>query len=754
MGISFLCPQCGSELEAELRFAGNQETCPDCGRRVRVPEDAIAPGVLLGGLHLVRCLGKGGMGVVYLARQLAMNRRVAVKILSPDMSGNQLFVKRFMNEALATAKLEHPNIVTIHDAGTVNGFHFLAMEYVDGESLDTRLKREKRLAEGDVLRVALPVAKALAFAWDRHRMLHRDIKPANIMQSSFGEVKLMDLGLAKSAEDPNLTATGIAMGTPLYMSPEQARGEHPLDCRSDMYSLGATIYHLLAGSPPFPGTSAVEIITRHVLEPPPPIHEHNAEVSAPCVHLLDVLLAKKRDQRPADWQAVIMDVERVLEGKPPLTPRPGQPSQRQRQQRRAEALRLAEQAAHEVAARDSATRVAKAIRTERNRRAFLILAVGTFTVAVALFSLGVQMRNRRRPAVPPPAAVVQLPEPAASPPLEPVVAPPPAPPVPEPPPDPVPAPPEAVAVPSMPSTVPPAGAPASPARLAALAPEAAEELPPAPPGPRDAPAYAEQVLRQILDQVVGELYRGNYDAAAAVWAAGTRNLAVELPTERVAAIQARLALLPTMQDRVLNSFAEERGKPVTVQLRNNKITLLVQTVANGRVSGLVQVEQGQFRYSFSLAELNPREIPRRLGSENDPDANFLRGVLAMPGAKPKTAKDLFLLSGGELAEACARLLGEEEARRDFTLMVDELQVGATPRTPEALAEAVRRGNADPAFQLRAQIAAKSFLDNHGGTRFARQYQSLFEAIGTPRVPETPVAPPQPPAGVVAVPPQP
>lgn len=740
MGISFLCPQCGSELEADLRFAGNQETCPDCGRQVRVPEDAIAPGVLLGGLHLVRCLGKGGMGVVYLARQLAMNRRVAVKILSPDMSGNQLFVKRFMNEALATAKLEHPNIVTIHDAGTANGFHFLAMEYVDGESLDTRLKREKRLAEEDVLRMMLPVAKALAFAWDRHRMLHRDIKPANIMQSSFGEVKLMDLGLAKSAEDPNLTATGIAMGTPLYMSPEQARGEHPIDCRSDMYSLGATIYHLLAGSPPFPGTSAVEIITRHVLEPPPPIHEHNAEVSAPCVHLLDALLAKKRDQRPADWQAVIMDVERVLEGKPPLTPRPGQPSQRQRQQRRAEALRLAEQAAHEVAARDSAARVVKAIRTERNRRAFFILAVGTFTVAVALFSLGVHMRNRRRAAVPPPAAVTQLPVPDVPSPPEPVALPPVMPPVPDPPPEPVPPPPG-------PSAVPPAGAPESPARLAALAPEAAEELPPAPPGPRNAPPLADQVLRQILDLVVGELYRGNYDAATALWAAGTRNLAIELPAERVAAIQARLALLPTMQDRVLNSFAEERGKAVTVQLRNNKITLLVQTVANGRVSGLVQVEQGQFRYSFSLAELNPREIPRRLGSENDPDANFLRGVLAMPGAKPKTARDLFLLSGGELAEACARLLGEEEARRDFTLMVDELQVGATPRTPEALAEAVRRGNADPAFQLRAQIAARTFLSNHAGTRFARQYQSLFETIGTPRVPETP-------GGLGAVPPQP
>lgn len=740
MGIRFLCPQCGSELEADLRFAGHLESCPDCGQHVQVPADAIAPGVLIGGLRLQRCLGKGGMGVVYLAQQVNMNRRVAVKILSPAMASNEMFVQRFMHEALATARLEHPNIVTIHDAGTADGCHYLAMEYVDGESLDARLKREKRLPEEDALRIARQIAKALAFAWDRHRMLHRDIKPANIMQSSFGEIKLMDMGLAKSAEDPDLTATGIAMGTPLYMSPEQARGEHPLDARSDMYSLGATLYHLISGSPPFPGTSAIEIITRHALEPPPPIRDLNAGVSEPCVHLLDALLAKRREQRPATWHAVIEDIERVLDGKGPLSARPGQPSQRQRERQRADALRLAEQAANQLAYRGSTARVAKALEAEKNRRAFFILAMGTFTVAVALFSLGVHLQARRRhqaqhqapvvatqPAVPEPAAVpVDVPPPEPS---SPVVVPDPPPPVPEP----------------VTPTLPPAAEWSTPAHLAAYAlPDdtPAADLPVTRPDTGATTALiADEVFRQILDQVAAELYRGRYDGAAALWAERTRNLALDLPAERLAAVQATLAVVPTMQERVLASFVEDRGKTVTVSLRTTKITLLVQNVANGRINGVAQVEQGQFGQSFSLADLSPREILRRLGPDDDPTANFLRGLVSMPNPKPKVARDYFAASGGELAEACCRVLDEEEARRDFTAMLDELQVPASLRASDGLAEVIRRNAKDQAFQLRAQIAAKQFLDNHASTRLARQYQSVFDAIGVAHPPSAVSAPP-------------
>ncbi len=750
MGIRFLCPQCGSELEADLRFAGHLESCPDCGQHVQVPADAIAPGVLIGGLRLQRCLGKGGMGVVYLAQQLNMNRRVAVKILSPAMDSNEMFVQRFMHEALATARLEHPNIVTIHDAGTADGCHYLAMEYVDGESLDARLKREKRLPEEDALRIARQIAKALAFAWDRHRMLHRDIKPANIMQSSFGEIKLMDMGLAKSAEDPDLTATGIAMGTPLYMSPEQARGEHPLDARSDMYSLGATLYHLISGSPPFPGSSAIEIITRHALEPPPPIRELNAAVSEPCVHLLDTLLAKKREQRPATWHAVIEDIERVLDGRGPLSARPGQPSLRQRQRQRADALRLAEQAANQLAYRGSTARVAKALEAEKNRRAFFILAMGTFTVAVALFSLGVHLQARRRhqaqapipvaatqPAVPEPvAAPVDVPSPEPPPPV--VVAPDPPPPAPEP------------VAPSLPL----AAEWSSPAHLAAyMLPDdtPAVDLPAAQPDAGATTAQlANEVFRQILDQVAAELYRGRYDAAAALWTERTRNLALDLAAERVAAVQAVLATIPTMQERVLASFAEDRGKTVTVYLRMTKITLLVQNVANGRVSGVAQVEQGQFGQSFSLADLSPREILRRLGPEDDPTANFLRGLVSMPNPKPKAAKDYFAAGGGELAEACSRVLAEEEARRDFAAMLDELQIPASLRTADALVEVVRRDAKDQAFQLRAQIAVKQFLDSHADTRFAHQFAGVFEAIGAGRTPLS-ISSQPPPSGEVASP---
>jgi hypothetical protein len=728
-----------------------------------VPADVVAPGSLIGGLLLRRCLGKGGMGVVYLADQLNMGRRIAVKILSPSMGSDQFFVKRFVHEALATAKLEHPNIVTIHDAGSDNGFHYLAMEYVDGESLASLLKREGKLSETHALETARSIATALAFAWDRHRMLHRDIKPANIMQTKFGELKLMDLGLAKSAEDPDLTATGMAMGTPLYMSPEQARGEHPLDCRSDMYSLGATIYHMIAGAPPFPGNSAVEILTRHALEPPPPIREKAPEISEPCVHFLDTLLAKKREQRPATWQALIQDIDRVLQGMTPLTPRPGQPSQRQRERRRAEALRLAERAASRMAHRDSPARVAKTLRAERGRRAFFLVAMGTFMVAIAIFSLGVHLQMQRRheraaleSMVPPPVGIDVLPS------GDPLLV---APPetalvedIPSPSPSPSPTP-----VPEPPAPVPPpepelplaAQLPRTPARgMDAETEEFQRPLEqPAPDQPEIRPAeqLADEVFAQLLDSVATELFRGRYDVASATWAERTRNAALAVDPERLAAVRMDLQNALHMPERVLASFLQDRGKRVNVQLRTNKVAILVEGVANGKVHGSTLVAQGEFRQSFTPAELSPKEFQTRLGPENDPAASFLRGLLSVQNQKFKTARECFAASPSDLSAACLRLLNEEDAKRAFVQLLRDLNLPSSFRNPETLAEDIRNAMQDADFQARGRVAAQAFLRDYGTTRTAGLLQDVFVAFGVGPTTDAPPAVAVPRADEVALP---
>jgi serine/threonine protein kinase len=749
MGIRFLCPQCGSHLQTELRHAGSLAPCPDCGQGVQVPDDAIAPGVLIGDLRLERRLGKGGMGEVYLAHQLTMDRQVAVKILSPGMTRNHLFVQRFVHEALATARLEHPNIVTIHDAGAEEGCHYLTMEYVEGESLDARLKRLKTLPEDEGLKAARTVARALAFAWDRHNMLHRDIKPANIMRGTFGEIKLMDMGLAKSTADPSITATGIAMGTPLYMSPEQARGEQGLDCRSDMYSLGATIYHLVSGSPPYPGTNAVEIITRHALEPLPPITEHNPDVSEPCIHLLETLLAKKAQQRPTTWQAVIDDIELVLAGELPNTPRPNRPSPRRHRRKRAEALRLAEQIASDMAHRDSTARVAKSIQDEENRRSFLILVVSVFAVAVGIFSLGVhlQMRRRRqaairRQAVPETPAGIATPAPAdpvplpTDPPIEPL-------------PEVVPAPPQPLAV------LPPAAwPPPTPAHSAARAPReetmaVAARNPPAKAG-NTAAMLAGEVFRQGLDQVAVELCRGQHENARVLWATWSHNTALEVPPERLFTVNAELLATGTMPERVLRSFAADRGKTVTVDLPAGKTTLRIEEVGNGRVRGTSQVTHGRFRKSFTPAEISRREFLRRLGPEGDPTANLLRGLVCLQAQKTKTAKGHFQASGGDLAQACLRNLAEEDARRDFVKMLEKLGLPTSFRTPEALAEQARKSADDEQFQARSQLAAAAFIEKHGQTRTARQVQPVLVILGAGTRPAPPaIDPAQPPVDIAA-----
>ena len=251
---------------------------------------------LEGRYRLERELGRGGMATVYLAQDLKHDRRVALKVLSPEVA-HALGAERFLREIRVTAGFDHPHILPLLDSGQTGTLLYYLMPYVEGESLRDRLSREKRLPLEDALRIAREVAGALAYAHSRG-IIHRDIKPENILLAG-GHARVADFGIARAvtaAGGEALTETGVAIGTLAYMSPEQAGGESDVDGRSDVYALGCVLYEMLAGRAPFSGTTAMEIIARHAIDPLPSLAAARPGVPAAVERAITTALAKS----PAD----------------------------------------------------------------------------------------------------------------------------------------------------------------------------------------------------------------------------------------------------------------------------------------------------------------------------------------------------------------------------------------------------------------------------------------------------------------------
>ncbi len=272
------------------------------------------------GYQIISKLGKGGMGTVYLAKQAKLSRLVAIKVLPPRLAHNKEYLARFQREAAATAQLNHSNIVQALDFGESNGYHFFAMEYVEGETVKRYLERTGVVEERRAVEIGIKLASALEHAW-QFLLVHRDIKPGNIMIDKDGVVKLCDLGLAIHAkdEDMSITRKGVIMGTPYYMSPEQARMED-LDIRSDLYSLGATFYHMVTGSVPFDGDGAAAVVSKHLTQEMPDPLERNPNLSSGLCLILSRMMAKDKSDRYKDPTELLLDLEQlrdrgILEGK-------------------------------------------------------------------------------------------------------------------------------------------------------------------------------------------------------------------------------------------------------------------------------------------------------------------------------------------------------------------------------------------------------------------------------------------------------
>ncbi len=271
-------------------------------------------GMLLGEFRLLRRLGKGGMAEVWLAEQLSLKRNVALKLLRSDMMEDATYVGRFQTEAKAAAGLNHPNIVQVYTVGCEKGQHYIAQEYVQGQTLKDLIKKRGPLDVNLALYLMRQVSSALQTAAERG-IVHRDIKPENIMITKKGEAKVADFGLAQlqGGERLNLTQEGMTMGTPLYMSPEQVSGKK-IDHRSDIYSLGVTFYHMLAGRPPFQGENAVSIAVQHLHNPPEPLATLRPDLPTAVCKLVERMIAKNPADRYQTAQDIFDDVKRLAKG--------------------------------------------------------------------------------------------------------------------------------------------------------------------------------------------------------------------------------------------------------------------------------------------------------------------------------------------------------------------------------------------------------------------------------------------------------
>ena len=272
----------------------------------------------LGDYRVLKVLGSGGMGVVFLAEDTQLRRHVALKAMKPALAASASARQRFLREAQLTASITHDHIVAIHQVGEENGTPFLAMPLLQGESLDDRLKREGRLPLAEVLRIGRETAEGLAAAHE-HGLIHRDIKPANLWLETLPggrdvRVKVLDFGLARGGDgDAPLTQSGVVVGTPAYMAPEQARGEK-VDGRGDLFSLGCVLYRLCTGATPFAATDAMAMLMALATETPKPVREVNPDVPAELSELVMRLLAKNPAERPQTAGEVIQALH-ALEGR-------------------------------------------------------------------------------------------------------------------------------------------------------------------------------------------------------------------------------------------------------------------------------------------------------------------------------------------------------------------------------------------------------------------------------------------------------
>ena len=303
-------------MSLDSQQKGHDVTCGACGTEQRLPlQGSIEVGNIIEDHLIQQEIGQGAMGKVYLASHLLMNRQVAIKTISPKIRQDDDAVEQFIQELQMGAQLTHPNIVTVYTAGYTDGVYFISMQYIDGFDMNERVESSGALPEKEALAVVSTVADAMSYAWNDFRMIHRDIKPENVRISSRGDIMIMDFGLAKmGSNEAEMNEEGLVIGTPDFMSPEQAEGRSDIDFRADMYSLGVVLIYLLTSKRPFQAPDPLDVVAMHINRPMPSLKELNESiaVSKDTVDLIRKMTNKDRDERFISWEEVSEAVDRIL----------------------------------------------------------------------------------------------------------------------------------------------------------------------------------------------------------------------------------------------------------------------------------------------------------------------------------------------------------------------------------------------------------------------------------------------------------
>jgi serine/threonine-protein kinase len=726
--IMFLCPKCHKKLEMDADASGHKVKCPSCGQDMLVPKRELHPGVTLGGFRIERKLGEGGMGEVFLARQTSMDRDVALKVLPAQLCRDKELVARFFSEVKVLARLEHPGIVTAHEAGEDGGMFFLAMAYVPGHSLQEQITKNGAFDEKTALVLLRKMAQALEYAWTDHKLLHRDIKPANVLLDAHGEPKLVDFGLAIHTDhSEGLTQSGTVIGTPNYMSPEHVQGEPALDFRADLYSLGATLYHMLTGKMPYAGSSLVETFHKQMSEPLPDPRSLNPGISLGCALLLQVMLAKKREQRYDSWKAFLADVDRVLAGHQPA--------------------RAALNAGESVLLISGANRkgggaTGRASAAEPPRKDGGLAAAVVTGGVLLLAAAGLTIWALRRPAPETPAARQPGPVETALP-----VAPP-------------------VTVAAPPKAAPRKAAPVVAARDAAAKEEAAlaaaqakaaleaKTREAAEAAAREAAAKEEadkvaklkaarDRLAAGLEEVAGlllqpDLVRAREKSAALRTEPELAPLAVE--TEALAALMNRAA---DPDAAILHSFEQDKGETVQVEAKNGSIVeARVLGVSGGRVQTRQLMQGAMLERSLSPSDLSVRERLKRIGDEKTPESAIMRGlVLAGESGDWAKAGQAFSDAGPGLGEALAKNAQTKSASRDefaahqaLGVILKTAALPADLNEPGRVMELLGEKRLSPDTQEKLRAGLESFLKTYGSSEAAGVARALAAGLsGDPEI---------------------
>ena len=310
--IRFQCPHCRGIVAADSWEPGADTVCAYCSKEVPMPMNRLEPGAVMGDFLLVRKLGAGGMGIVFLAHQLSLDRPAAIKILNPEFSSEAESVKAFITEARSAAKLNHPNIVQAYAVGEDEGLFYFAMEFINGQTMKEVLAEKKKIEPRVAADIIMQVAEALDCAWREQKLIHHDIKPDNIMQCANERVKLADLGLAQVFGEDADDDSDEVIGTPQYISPEQLTGV-VTDTRSDIYSLGATFYHLVTGQFPYNGENTEEIAKQHVFGTLNPPRNVNPMLPQVLNDIIVKMMAKDPNGRFQDCRELVKALKNYLE---------------------------------------------------------------------------------------------------------------------------------------------------------------------------------------------------------------------------------------------------------------------------------------------------------------------------------------------------------------------------------------------------------------------------------------------------------